>query len=30
MIPKIIIDQIYETARIEDVIGEFVNLKKAG
>ena len=30
MIPKIIIDQIFETARIEEVIGEFVNLKKAG
>ena len=30
MIPKIIIDQIFETALIEEVIGEFVNLKKAG
>ena len=30
MIPKHIIDQIFETARIEDVIGYFVNLKKSG
>ena len=30
MIPKHIIDQIFETARIEDVIGDFVNLKKSG
>ncbi len=30
MIPKDIIDQIFETARIEEVIGEFVNLKKSG
>lgn len=30
MIPKDIIDQIFETARIEEVIGEFVHLKKSG
>lgn len=30
MIPKHIIDQIFEAARIEDVIGDFVNLKKSG
>jgi len=30
MIPKDIIDNIFETARIEEVIGEFVNLKKSG
>jgi len=30
LIPKHIIDQIFETARIEDVIGDFVNLKKSG
>ncbi|MFT7114291.1 MAG: DNA primase [Candidatus Azotimanducaceae bacterium] len=30
MIPKEIIDVIFETTRIEEVIGEFVNLKKAG
>lgn len=30
MIPKEIIDQIFETARIEEVIGEFVSLKKSG
>lgn len=30
MIPKHIIDQIFEAARIEEVIGEFVNLKRSG
>ena len=30
MIPKETIDKIFEEARIEEVIGEFVNLKKAG
>lgn len=30
MIPKNIIDEIIETARIEEVIGDFVNLKKSG
>lgn len=30
MIPKHIIDEIFQTARIEEVIGEFVHLKKAG
>lgn len=30
MINKITIDQIFETARLEEVIGEFVHLKKAG
>jgi len=30
MIPKHIIDQIFETARIEEVIGQFVSLKKSG
>ncbi|MDA8714672.1 DNA primase [Flavobacteriales bacterium] len=30
MIPKDIIDKIFETAHIEEVIGEFVNLKKSG
>lgn len=30
MIPKDIIDTIFETARIEEVIGEYVQLKKAG
>ena len=29
-IPQHIIDQIFETARIEEVIGQFVNLKKSG
>ncbi|AUC83770.1 DNA primase [Lacinutrix sp. Bg11-31] len=30
MISKSSIDQVYETARLEEVIGDFVNLKKAG
>ena len=30
MINKTTIDQIFETARVEEVIGEFVHLKKAG
>lgn len=30
MIPKNIVDEIIETARIEEVIGDFVNLKKSG
>lgn len=30
MIPKETIDEIYQTARVEEVIGEFVQLKKAG
>ncbi|MFK5972666.1 MAG: DNA primase [Flavobacteriaceae bacterium] len=30
MISKSTIDQVYETARIEEVIGDFVQLKKAG
>ncbi len=30
MIDKLTVDKIYETARIEEVIGEFVNLKKSG
>ena len=30
MIAKSSIDQVYETARLEEVIGDFVNLKKAG
>ena len=30
MIPKHIIDQIFEIARIEEVIGQFVSLKKSG
>lgn len=30
MIPQQIIDEIIETARIEEVIGDFVNLKKSG
>ena len=28
MIPKDIIDNIFETARIEEVVGDFVTLKK--
>ena len=28
MIPKDTIDQIFETARIEEVVGDFVSLKK--
>ena len=30
MISKTTIDQVYETARLEEVIGEFVTLKKSG
>lgn len=30
MIPKETIDEIFQTARVEEVIGEFVQLKKAG
>jgi DNA primase len=30
MIPKETVDRIFETARIEDVVGEFVSLKKRG
>lgn len=30
MIAKITIDQVYETARLEEVIGDFVQLKKSG
>ena len=30
MIAKSTIDQVYETARLEEVIGEFVSLKKSG
>ena len=30
MIPKQTIDEIFQTARVEEVIGEFVHLKKAG
>ena len=30
IIPKDIIDSIFETARIEEVVGEFVTLKKRG
>lgn len=30
MIPKQIVDQIFEAARVEEVIGEFVQLKKSG
>lgn len=30
MINKITIDQVFETARVEEVIGDFVQLKKAG
>ena len=29
MIPKDIVDNIFETARIEEVVGDFVTLKKA-
>ena len=29
-IPSNVIDEIFETARIEEVIGEFITLKKAG
>ena len=30
MISKTSIDQVYETARVEEVIGDFVQLKKSG
>ena len=30
MITKQTIDRVFETARVEEVIGEFVQLKKAG
>ncbi len=30
MISKTTIDQVFETARVEEVIGDFVNLKKSG
>ena len=30
MISRSTIDQVFETARVEEVIGDFVNLKKAG
>ena len=30
MIPQETIDKIFETARIEEVVGDFVTLKKAG
>lgn len=30
MIPKEIVDRIFDTARVEEVIGDFVQLKKAG
>ena len=30
MISKTTIDQVYETARLEEVIGDFVQLKKSG
>ena len=30
MIAKSTIDQVYETARVEEVIGDFVNLKRSG
>ena len=30
MIPKETIDTIFETARIEEVVGDFVTLKKRG
>ena len=30
MISKATIDQVFETARVEEVIGDFVNLKKSG
>ena len=30
MIPKQTIDEIFQTARVEEVIGEFVHLKKSG
>ena len=30
MIPKEIVDRIFDTARIDEVVGEFVALKKRG
>ena len=30
MIPKTTIDEIFQTARVEEVIGDFVHLKKSG
>ena len=30
MITKTTIDQVYDTARVEEVVGDFVSLKKAG
>jgi len=30
MIPKETIDKIFETARIEEIVGDFVSLKKRG
>ena len=30
MIPQETIDKIFETARVEEVVGDFVDLKKAG
>ena len=30
MISKNTIDQVYETARVEEIIGDFVQLKKSG
>ena len=30
MIARETIDKVFETARVEEVIGDFVNLKKAG
>lgn len=30
MIPKEIVDEIFQTARVEEVIGDFVSLKKSG
>ena len=30
MIPKSTIEKVFETARVEEVIGYFVNLKKSG
>ena len=30
MIPKETIDQIFEAARIEEIVGDFVSLKKRG
>ena len=30
MISKSTIDKVYETSRVEEVIGEFISLKKSG